>query len=89
MTNGNIKTSDLKSLKTITRWEDIEVGSKYHMPPLSYNRRFDFIVVSKNRDYLTYKKLSDVDNFFSNYYVIYKNDVKSKFIVKLKYGNNS
>ena len=71
------KARKLVSIKPLTRWEDIKVGAIYHMPPLTYNKRMNLIVVSKNRDFIIYK---DVIDKFGTSYTLYRNDVKSKFL---------
>ena len=43
---------ELRKVGRLMKWEDIEVGEIYHMPPLIYNGRFDFIVLSKDIDVL-------------------------------------
>ena len=64
-------------IKGLTKWEEIKVGAIYHMPPLTYNKRMDILIVYKNRDFLLYK---DINESFSTSYTLYKNDVKSKFL---------
>ena len=68
---------ELRNVGRITRWEDIEVGEVYHMPPLIYNKRFDFIVLSKDISTIRVKR---TDNEFPQ--TMFKTDITSNFIVK-------
>lgn len=67
----------LRNVQKITEWEDIKVGETYHLPPLVYNKRMDFVVVEKSELSMRVRKLSD------NYYqTMFKGDITSNFIVK-------
>jgi len=68
---------ELKKVGRITKWEDIKVGEIYHMPPLIYNERFDFIVLSKNFDIMRIKR---PDREYPQ--TMFKTDITSNFIVK-------
>ena len=59
------------------KWEDIEVGEIYHMPPLIYNGRFDFIVLSKEFNTIRVKRY---DKEYPQ--TMFKTDITSNFIVK-------
>ena len=67
----------LREIKRITPWEDIKIGEVYHMPPLIYNKRLDFVVIEKNDMSIRVKKLPD--GFPQT---MYKSDMTSNFIVK-------
>ena len=67
----------LKQISRITPWEDIKIGEIYHIPPLIYNDRIDFIVLSKDKDVMRIKRLQDT---YSQ--TMYRSDMTSNFIVK-------
>ena len=68
---------ELRKVGRIMKWEDIEVGEIYHMPPLIYNGRFDFIVLSKQLDTIRVKRY---DKEYPQ--TMFKTDITSNFIVK-------
>lgn len=61
----------------ITDWEDIKEGEKYHLPPLIYNKRMDFIVLKKEDNLIRIMK--DGSNYAQT---LYKTDISTRFIVK-------
>lgn len=73
---------NLRKIKPITEWDDIKEGEYYHIPPLLYNKRFDFLVVEKKENSMKVKKNGDNYN-----QTIFRTDITSRFIVKQqKYG---
>lgn len=73
----------LKEIDKITKWEDIQVGKEYHLPPLIYNKRMDFVVVEKTDNTIKIRKIGD------NYcQTMFKSDATSNFIVKKFCFNN-
>ena len=68
---------ELRKVGRLMKWEDIEVGEIYHMPPLIYNKRFDFIVLSKELDTIRVKRC---DKEYPQ--TMFKTDITSNFIVK-------
>ena len=67
----------LREVKPLTDWENIKVGEIYHVPPLIYNKRMDFIVKDKQRDSIKIIKLGD------NYsQTMFRTDITSRFISK-------
>ena len=68
---------ELRKVGRLMKWEDIKVGEIYHMPPLVYNGRFDFIVLSKDIDIMRVKR---PDKEFPQ--TMFKTDITSNFIVK-------
>jgi hypothetical protein len=67
----------LRNVEPITKWEDIKEGEIYHMPPLIYNKRFDFVVMEKGENHIKIRKFCE---FFMQ--TIYRTDITSRFIVK-------
>ena len=75
----------LREVEPLTDWENIKVGEIYHVPPLIYNKRMDFIVKDKQRDSIKIIKLGD------NYsQTMFRTDITSRFISKKLelYGRN-
>lgn len=68
---------ELKKIGRITNWNDIHVGEIYHIPPLIYNERFDFFVLSKDDTRMRIIKVGD-----DYAQTMFKTDVTSNFIVK-------
>lgn len=58
-------------------WDDIKVGETYHMPPLIYNKRMDFLVKDKHEDSM--KIIKNGDKFVQT---IFRTDITTRFIVK-------
>lgn len=67
----------LKDVPKVTEWDNIKVGEIYHLPPLVYNERTDFIVLEK-RDY-TMKIRRLTDDYPQT---MFKNDITTRFVVK-------
>ena len=67
----------LKEVGRIMPWENIKVGEVYHLPPLIYNKRCDFIVLEKFDDKIKIRRLQDE---YPQH--MFKTDVTSNFIVK-------
>jgi len=67
----------LKEVGRIMPWENIKVGEVYHLPPLIYNKRCDFIVLEKYDDKIKIRRLQDE---YPQH--MFKTDVTSNFIVK-------
>lgn len=74
----------LREVGRITPWEDILVGREYHLPPLVYNKRMDFIVVEKTENTIRIRKIGD-----DYCQTMFKGDATSNFIVKKFYCNGS
>lgn len=67
----------LSAVKPLMNWDDIEVGEIYHLPPLIYNKRMDFVVVSKDKNTIKVKR------FGTDYcQTMFRTDITSRFIVK-------
>lgn len=67
----------LKEFERLTKWEDIRIGEAYHIPPLIYNKRMDFVVVDKTENTIRIRKIGDE---YSQ--TMFKSDVTSNFIIK-------
>ena len=67
----------LREVGRIMPWEDIKVGEIYHLPPLIYNKRCDFIVLEKNDDKMRIRRLQDE---YPQH--MFRTDVTSNFVVK-------
>lgn len=73
----------LKSIKTITKWEDIEVNKIYHLPPLmTGDKRKDILITSKSQYSISYKILNGNANYQIN--TFYPSSIEVKFLVPHK-----
>ncbi len=73
----------LKSVKSITTWEDLKVNEIYHLPPLiSGDKRKDILITSKSQYSLSYKVLNEKTNYQINTY--YPSSIEVKFLVPHK-----
>lgn len=70
-----------ENLPMTVKWDDMKIGSTYHMPPVMSEKRFDFKVVDKSRYWITIKKINSKNETTS---FLYNYDISSKFIVPLK-----
>ena len=68
---------NLKKVSPLMNWEDIKVGEMYHLPPLVYNKRMDFVVVEKTDNLIKINRLGDDYN-----QTMFRTDITSRFIVK-------
>ena len=67
----------LRVVEPLMNWDDIKEGEWYHMPPLIFNKRFDFLVVEKSKNTIRIMKRGD------DYpQTMFRTDVTSRFIVK-------
>lgn len=67
----------LREVNPITDWDDIKEGEVYHLPPLVYNKRMDFIVVEKKPNSMRIKRKGD-----EYCQTMFKGDITTRFIVK-------
>ena len=68
-----------KNLQPITSWDDLKVGSCYHIPPtILYNRR-DIIIEGKDDNKILCQMREDGKWFRST---IYRSEISSKFLAK-------
>lgn len=67
----------LRQMNPLTEWDDIKEGEKYHLPPLIFNKRMDFIVTEKRPNSLRFKKTD-----CSYCQTMFKTDLTTRFIVK-------
>lgn len=67
----------LRDIPPLTKWEDIETGEVYHIPPLIFYKRNDFVVIDKSDRHMTIRYITE--SFPST---MFKSDIVSNFIVK-------
>lgn len=68
---------NLRKINPMMDWNDIKEGEEYHLPPLVYNKRMDFVVVEKKENSMRIRKHGD------NYsQTIFRTDITTRFIVK-------
>jgi len=68
---------NLRTVNPIMDWNDIKVGEIYHLPPLIYNKRMDFVVIEKSDNIIKINRLGDDYN-----QTMFRTDITSRFIVK-------
>lgn len=70
-----------ENLPMTVKWDDMKIGSIYHMPPVMADGRFDFKVINKSSYWITIRKIKPKDETTS---FLYNYDISSKFIVPLE-----
>lgn len=70
---------DILKLKCITPWENIEVNKVYHIPPIGTLTRRELMILNKNDDTATYRRIGDAEK---KERTMHKSSVFAKFIVK-------
>ena len=87
MIEGKKMTSfiNLRKIAPMMNWEDIKEGESYHLPPLIYNKRMDFVVVEKKENSMRVRKNGD-----EYCQTMFRTDITARFIVKKQkmYGKN-
>lgn len=73
--------SELQKLAHHTPWEKIEVGETYHIPPIISLERRDILILDKDEDYISYKRIDDIEKKESK---MHRTSVFSRFLVKRK-----
>jgi hypothetical protein len=68
---------NLRKVNSMMDWDDIKVGETYHLPPLVYNKRMDFVVVEKKENSMRVKKIGE-----GHSQTMFRTDITTKFIVK-------
>lgn len=73
----------IKSVKSITTWDDLKVNEIYHLPPLiDGDKRKDILITSKSQYSLSYKVLNEKTSHQINTY--YPSSIEVKFLVPHK-----
>lgn len=70
---------NLKKVNPMIEWDDIKVGEEYHLPPLVYNKRMDFVVVEKTDNLLKIIKKQNGENYKQT---MFRTDITARFIIK-------
>lgn len=68
---------DLRNVPAMMDWNKIMIGEEYHVPPLIFNKRFDFLVIDKTENSIRIRKIGD-----SYTQTMFKTDITTRFIVK-------
>ena len=66
-------------LKSITPWEDVKENEIYHIPPIGALSRRKVLILSKEDDKASYRKLGGTEQ---DEKVMYRTSVFAKFLVK-------
>lgn len=72
---------ELKLFKHVTPWEDVTIGSVYHIPPIANLSSRDIKIISKENDQATYYKVGDSKK---EEHTMHKTSVFARLIVKRK-----
>jgi hypothetical protein len=80
LTISNLKNF-AANIRRVTPWDDIEINSVYHIPPLITLERRDVIIVNKNENTATYRRVGDKDK---TDHTMFRTSVFAKFLVKQK-----
>ena len=67
----------LRKINPLTEWDDIKEGEIYHIPPLVYNKRMDFIVKEKKLNSMKIVRLG-----YEYQQTMFRTDITSRFIIK-------
>jgi hypothetical protein len=85
MATNQRSVQDLKAqitaLKSITPWDSIEANAVYHIPPIITLERREILVLTKDDEKATYRRIGDKDQ---KERTMFKTSVFAKFIVKRK-----
>ena len=73
----------MAKIKPLTKFEDIEVGATYHIPPIIIYGRREFTVQSK--DYSTVSGIMKFDDGTYMHTTLYRTELSMKYIVRRKY----
>ena len=71
----------IDKLRSITPWESIEVNKVYHVPPLVTLERREILILTKDGDSATYRRIGDKEQ---KERTMMKSSVFAKFLVKRK-----
>ena len=76
---------NLRRVEPMMDWNDIKLGETYHLPPLVYNKRMDFVVVEKMEDSMKIRKIGD-----EYPQTMFRTDITTRFVVKKQvlHGSN-
>lgn len=67
----------LRKINPLTEWDNIKEGEIYHIPPLVYNKRMDFIVKEKKLNSMKIVRLG-----YEYQQTMFRTDITSRFIIK-------
>ena len=73
--------AQITTLKSITPWDLIEANAVYHIPPIITLERREILVLTKDDEKATYRRIGDKDQ---KERTMFKTSVFAKFIVKRK-----
>lgn len=50
-----------RNIMPITKWEDIEVGEIYHVPPIGTDKRYDVFILEKTNHMVRMKRITNLE----------------------------
>lgn len=71
----------IKHFKCVTPWDAVEPNTTYHVPPIITLERRDIMILDKDNDKATYRRIGDKTQTERT---MFKTSVFAKFIVKKK-----
>ena len=72
----------IKDLPPLTEWDDIKPGDKLHIPPIVIYGRREFVVYTKNDNYIS-GKMKECGADYWKEYTIFKSEISAKFLAKV------
>ena len=73
--------NQIDNIRSMTPWEKVEVNAIYHIPPLVTLERREILILSKEGDSATYRRIGDKEQ---RERTMAKTSVYAKFLVKRK-----
>lgn len=80
MTISELKEK-IDNLRAATPWETVEANTIYHIPPLVSLKRREVLILTKNHNSATYKRVGDKEQVERT---MFKTSVFAKFLIKRK-----
>jgi len=72
---------ELQKIKSITPWENVEVNRIYHISPIISLERRDILILTKNENEATYRRVDDNENKEGK---LHKTSVFARFMILRK-----
>lgn len=73
--------SEISALKSVTPWSEVVEKGVYHIPPIITLERREIVILKKNGNSATYKRIGDAEQ---KERTMYDTSVFAKFMVKRK-----
>lgn len=73
--------AQIATLRSVTPWDEVEANKTYHIPPIITLDRREILVLSKQDNTATYRRIGDKEQTERT---MHKTSVFAKFLVKRK-----